>query len=315
MKAESALIDEIREWKQRRQAVILAHNYQRPEVQDLADFVGDSLGLSRAAARTQAERIVFCGVHFMAETAAILCPSKKVLLPDLGVGCTLAATIHVDALRTWKAQYPGAVVVSYVNTTAAIKAESDYCCTSSNAVQVIQAIPADRPILFLPDQFLGQYVERVSGRSLILWPGGCHVHARLRDDLIRAALERHPQAEVLLHPESPCASACACVLTGDLETDSRMHVLSTEGMIQRARESTAREFLVATETGIIHRLRRENPGKTFLAVSEAAVCEYMKIITLEKVLHSLREDVFEVTVAEPLATAARRAVERMVAIA
>ena len=242
--------DEVKALARERDAVILAHNYQVPEVQDVADYVGDSLGLSREAAATDAEAIVFCGVHFMAETAAILSPDKTVLIPDLDAGCSLAASITADQLREWKADNPDAVVVSYVNTTAEVKAETDYCCTSGNARAVIEAIPADRDILFLPDMYLGIWLERVTGRKLNIWMGECHVHAGIRPADIERWQDEAPDAELLVHPECGCASQCMAFGNG------RTHILSTEGMINFAKESPKSRFLVATETGIIHRLEQ-----------------------------------------------------------
>jgi len=300
--------DEVKALSRERDAVILAHNYQVPEVQDVADYVGDSLGLSREAAATDAEAIVFCGVHFMAETAAILSPDKTVLIPDLDAGCSLAASITADQLREWKADNPGAVVVSYVNTTAEVKAETDYCCTSGNAKAVIEAIPADREILFLPDMYLGIWLERVTGRKLNIWMGECHVHAGIRPADIERWQADAPDAELLVHPECGCASQCMAFGNG------RTHILSTEGMINFAKESPKNRFLVATETGIIHRLNKEAPGKRFEAVSERAICKYMKMITLEKLRDSLRDWKHVVTVEPEIAERARGAIERMVAI-
>jgi quinolinate synthase len=311
--ADAALAEEIRELKRARRAVILAHNYQVEPVQEVADFVGDSLALSRRAAATDADVIVFCGVHFMAETAAILSPGRTVLLPDLEAGCSLAATIDADQLRAWKAEHPGAVVVAYVNTTAAVKAESDYCCTSGNARQVIEAIPPDREILFLPDMFLGSYLERVTGRRLHVWPGECHVHAGIGPAEVAAAVSAHPGAELLIHPECGCVTSCMYLsAVGDVPV--RTQILSTEGMVRHARSSPADAFVVATEIGILPRMRREAPGKRFFPLSEAAVCQYMKRITLEKVRDSLRDGRHVVTVPEEIARAARLAIERMVAI-
>ena len=306
--ATSPMQEEVRALARERGAVILAHNYQVPEIQDLADYVGDSLGLSRQAAASDAEAIVFCGVHFMAETAAILCPDKTVLIPDLDAGCSLAASITGDQLREWKAQNPGAVVVSYVNTTAEVKAETDYCCTSGNARAVIEAIPEDREILFLPDLYLGLWLERVTGRRLRIWMGECHVHAGIRPADIERWQEEAPDAELLVHPECGCASQCMAFGNG------RTHILSTEGMINFAKASPKSRFLVATETGILHRLNKEAPGKTFEAVSERAICKYMKMITLEKLRDSLRDWNYVVTVPEEIAARARLAIERMVAI-
>jgi quinolinate synthase len=308
---------EIRRLRAERKAVILAHNYQVPEVQDVADFTGDSLGLARAAARTDAEVIVFCGVHFMAETASILCPDKTVLLPDLEAGCSLAATITAEELRRWKAEHPGAVVVSYVNTTAEVKAESDYCCTSANAVKVVQAIPPDREILFLPDLYLGDYVARVTGRKNIhVWPGECHVHAGIRPAHFEEALRLHPDAgEIFIHPECGCTTNCIAFAQDTPELQDRIHILSTSGMIRRSAASAAQKFIVATETGILYPLQKGSPNKTFIPLKADAVCEYMKRITLEKVLRSLQELVFQVKVVESVAARARTAIERMLELA
>jgi quinolinate synthase len=303
-----SLHDEIRALAQERDAVIIAHNYQRPEVQDVADYVGDSLGLSRWAAASDAEVVVFCGVHFMAETAAILSPEKTVLLPDLGAGCSLAASITAEQLREWKSQHPGAVVVSYVNTTADVKAETDYCCTSGNAQQVIEAIPRDREVLFLPDMYLGLWLERVTGRHLTIWMGECHVHAGIRPADIERWEREAPDAELLVHPECGCASQAMAFGT------ERTQILSTEKMIDYAKRSEKRRFLVATETGILHRLAKEAPGKTFEPVRDDAVCRYMKVTTLEKVRDSLRELQHRITVDPDTAAKARLSIERMVSI-
>lgn len=316
MKTSSpSLTDEILRLKAERKAVILAHSYERPEIQDIADFVGDSLGLSREAARTDAEVIVFCGVHFMAETAKILSPRKKVLLPDLDAGCSLAATITAEQLRAWKAEHPGAIVVSYVNTTADVKAETDFCCTSSNAVKVVQSIPPEQEILFCPDMFLGAWVKKSTGRRNIrIWAGECHVHAGIRPSDIAARRAEHPDAEFLMHPECGCVSSILYMKDdpGSCATDAK--ILSTEGMVRYAQSSPAREFVIATETGILHRLKKFNPDKHFHPVSERAVCQFMKKITLEKVLRSLERDIFEIVVPEETARKARLAIERMIAI-
>ena len=311
----TALQNEIRQLAKKRNAVILAHNYERPEVQDVADFVGDSLGLSREAARTDAQIIVFCGVHFMAETAAVLSPQKMVLLPDLAAGCSLAATIDGDQLRAWKAEHPGAVVVSYVNTTADVKAETDYCCTSGNAVEIVNSIPAEKEILFLPDMFLGAHVRRVTGRqNMHVWMGECHVHAGIDPEHIEKQRARHPGAEFLIHPECGCAtSAVEAVSAGAVDPEG-VQILSTEGMINRPRISDAEDFIVATEVGILHRLRRENPTKNFHPASELAVCAYMKVTTLPKVLNSLERLEDHITVDPDIAARARTAIERMIAI-
>src|SRR5689334_20686266 len=302
------LSGEVRALAEERDAVILAHNYQVAEIQDVADYTGDSLGLSRRAAADEATTIAFCGVHFMAETAAILSPERTVLIPDLDAGCSLAASITAEQLREWKQEHPGAVVVSYVNTTAEVKAESDYCCTSGNAKAVIEAIPPDREILFLPDMFLGIWLERVTGRKLTIWLGECHVHAGIRPADIERWQDEAPDAELLVHPECGCASQCMAF------GNDRTHILSTEGMINFAKSSPKNRFLVATETGIIHRLNKEAPGKRFEAVSERAICKYMKMITLEKLRDSLRDWKHEVTVDPETASRAYGAIERMVAI-
>jgi quinolinate synthase len=303
-----SLQDEVRALARERDAVILAHNYQLPEVQDAADYVGDSLGLARQAAATDASVILFCGVHFMAETAAVLSPEKTVLIPDRKAGCSLAASIDAAQLRQWKADHPGAVVVSYVNTTAEVKAESDYCCTSGNARAVIEAIPPDREILFLPDLYLGLWLERVTGRKLQIWLGECHVHAGIRPADIERWQEAAPDAELLVHPECGCASQAMAF------ANDRTRILSTEGMVRFARSSPKQRFVVATETGILHRLAREVPGKTFEAAQEAAVCRFMKMTTLEKARDSLRNLEHVVSVEPGTARRARGALERMVAI-
>ena len=297
-----------------RNAVILAHNYQEPAVQDLADFVGDSLGLSQQAAATDAAVIVFCGVHFMAETAAILSPDKVVLLPDLEAGCSLAGTITAEQLREWRAQHPGAVVVSYVNTSAEVKAESDYCCTSSNAEAVIRSIPEDREILFCPDMFLGAHLERVTGRKLHIWMGECHVHAGIDPEHLDSMRAAHPDAELLIHPECGCTSSTLYrVSSGDFDGPATI-VASTEGMVRRAAASPAATFIVATEVGILHRMEKMAPGKRFLAASEDAVCQYMKRITPEKVALALEQMAPRITVDATVARRARTAIDRMLAI-
>lgn len=295
----------IAELKRKRNAVILAHNYELPEVQDIADFLGDSLMLSQKAAGTDADVIVFCGVHFMAETAAILAPQKTVLIPDLKAGCSLAATITADGLRQWKREHPGVVVVTYVNSTAEVKAESDYCCTSSNAVKVVQSIPAHKEILFAPDMYLGDWVRRQTGRKIHLWPGSCHVHHMIKTDEIRELKLEHPRAKVIIHPECGCTSSTLPFAD---------KVLSTEGMVRFAKEDPGQEFIVGTETGILSRMEKESPNKTFYPANARAVCEFMKMITLEKVLWSLEDLKYEVKVPKAVADKARLAIERMVAI-
>ncbi|MEW6758367.1 MAG: quinolinate synthase NadA [Acidobacteriota bacterium] len=312
---ETALQEKIRDWARRRKALILAHNYQIGPVQDVADYVGDSLGLSRQAAQTEAEVIVFCGVHFMAETASILCPDKTVLIPDLEAGCSLSDTLTAAQLAAWKRRYPDAVVVTYVNTSAAVKALSDYCCTSSNAVKVVESIPADREILFGPDMFLGAYVSRVTGRkNLHLWAGECHVHAAVRPEDVERARKEHPGSDFLIHPECGCVTSCMVYLKDRDVAEQDAHIFSTEGMVDHVVRSPKREFVVATETGILHRMRKEAPGKAFYPVSDEMECKYMKRITLEKLLASLEDLVFEVKVPEDVASRARLPIERMVAI-
>lgn len=309
------LVREILRLKHERNAVILAHNYEVGDIQDAADFVGDSLSLSQQAAQTDADVIVFCGVHFMAETAAILSPDKRVLIPDLGAGCSLASSIDGDQLRAWKAQHPDAAVVSYVNTTADVKAESDYCCTSANAVQVVQAIPADKPVLFLPDMFLGNHVRKVTGRkNILVWAGECHVHAAVRPIDIMTAREAHEDAEFLVHPECGCTTPAMYYASDDEGAMHNAHILSTGGMLRYAQESPAKEFVVATETGILHALKKHNPSKTFYPVADSMVCPFMKMITLEKLYRSLRDDVYEVTVPRHIAERARVPIERMLTI-
>jgi quinolinate synthetase A subunit len=313
--SDDELAEGISRLRDARNAVILAHNYQVPAVQDIADFVGDSLELARQAAGTTADVIVLCGVHFMAETAALLCLDRRVLIPDLEAGCSLAQSVTAGDVRAWRAVHPGGVVVSYVNTDASVKAESDFCCTSANAVDVVRAIEPDREILFLPDQFLGMYIETRCRRTLDLWMGECHVHAAIRPEDVDAQLDANPGAHLLLHPECGCASQCLWRLSvGDLPAD-RTEVLSTSGMVRHARSCDAPVDLVGTEVGVLHRLRKENGVKQFIPVRDDAICAYMKTITLAKVYRSLRDDVYPVTIAEPTATGARRALERMLEIA
>jgi len=317
--AETTLLaKEVRALAEERNAVILAHNYQVPEVQDVAHFVGDSLGLSRQAAETGADVIAFCGVHFMAETASILSPGKTVLLPDLDAGCSLADSITADQLREWKAKHPGAVVVMYVNTTAEVKAETDYCCTSANAVEVVEHIlrshGEDTEILFGPDMWLGAYVERTIGRRLHVWDGECHVHAGIRPADINAIRADHPDAEFMIHPECGCTTqVMEYVASGDVDP-ARTHMLSTGGMLRFARGSEAETFIVATETGMLHPLAKENPGKEFIPANRAAACRYMKMITLPKLRDALRDLKPVVRVDPELAERARVPIDRMVAI-
>ena len=287
------LQEEVRALAAERGAVVLAHNYQLPEIQDVADVVGDSLGLSRQAAAADAEVIAFCGVHFMAETASILSPQKTVLLPDLDAGCSLADSITAEQLRDWKAKHPGAIVVMYVNTTAEVKAETDYCVTSSNAVQVVEHIRRQHgegvEILFGPDMWLGAYVERTIGRRMQVWDGECHVHAGIRPADITAVRSAHPDAEFMIHPECGCTTqVMEYVASGDVDPQ-RTHMLSTGGMLNFARSSEADTFIVATETGMLHPLAKENPSKRFVPANPAAACRYMKMITLPKLRDALRD--------------------------
>jgi quinolinate synthase len=306
---------EIRRLARARNAVVLAHNYQRPEVQDVADFVGDSLGLSRQAASTSAEVIIFCGVHFMAETAAILSPQKRVLLPDLRAGCSLAATITAEDVRQWKAQFPGYIAVGYVNTTAEVKAELDYCCTSGNALDVIDAIPEDQGILFLPDFFLGSHMRRMRpDRRIEVWMGECHVHKGIRPDVLNEARAAYPEAEVLVHPECGCAGQLIYSMgLGEINPEG-LHIKSTEGMIRAVTERPASQFIVATETGIMHRMRQVAPSKQFIPADPEAVCAFMKAITLPGVRDSLALDRYHITVPPDIAKRARGAIDRMVAL-
>ncbi|MDA2804323.1 quinolinate synthase NadA [Nocardiopsis suaedae] len=306
---------EVRRLADERGAVILAHNYQRPEIQDVADHTGDSLALSRLAADVEADTIVFCGVHFMAETAKILAPEKTVLLPEPKAGCSLADTITAEDVRAWKAEHPGAVVVAYVNTTAAVKAETDICCTSSNAADVIRSVPEDTEILFLPDQFLGAHVKRVTGRENIhVWMGECHVHAGIDGAALRERAAAEPDAELYVHPECGCATSALYLVGEGTVPQERVKVLSTGGMLAAAETTTADKVLIATETGMLHQLRAANPDTSFEPVNPRAECHYMKMITGEKLLESLRTGSGEIRVDTATADRARRSVERMIAI-
>ncbi len=297
-------------------AILLAHHYQRPEVQEVADAVADSLRLSQTAAKTNADVIVFCGVHFMAETASILCPDKVVLLPDLRAGCSLAAAVTPEELLEWKAKLPGAVVVSYINTSAAVKAESDYCCTSANAAKVVGAIPADRTILFLPDKFLASVVARQTRRSnIVAYPGYCHVHKTIRPEQVEQLLEDHPDIELLLHPECGCVSSCMAKAMDGTLPQERTFFLSTEGMLRHIGESPAAEFAVGTELGILHQLGKKYPEKTFYPVNSNAVCAFMKTITLDRVIRSLETMTPQVLVPADIARRAKRSIDRMLELA
>jgi quinolinate synthase len=317
---------EVRALAAERDAVILAHNYQVPEVQDVAHYVGDSLGLSRQAALAEGETIVFCGVHFMAETASILCPQKTVLIPDLDAGCSLAASIDAEQLASWRATYPDGVVVMYVNTTAEVKALTDYCCTSANAVDVVRHIyethGAETEILFGPDMWLGSYVEKELGKRMHVWDGECHVHAGIRPSDIDATRAAHPGADFLIHPECGCSTAVMeYVAAGDVSSEG-VHMLSTGGMLKYAEDAERavaegggrREAVVATETGMLHPLQMAAPDIDFIPANAEASCIYMKMITLPKLRDALREMQFEVRVPEDIAAKARVPIDRMVAI-
>ena len=307
--------EEVRRLAEQRGAVLLAHNYQVPEIQDIADHTGDSLALSRIAAASDADTIVFCGVHFMAETAKILSPDKTVLIPDARAGCSLADSIDADQLRAWKAEHPGAVVVSYVNTTADVKAETDICCTSSNAVEVVASIPADREVLFLPDMFLGAHVKRETGRdNLHIWAGECHVHAGINGAELTERAAANPDADLFIHPECGCATSALYLAGAGAVPSERVKILSTGGMLDAAREVKSTSVLVATEIGMLHQLRKAAPGVDFRAVNERASCKYMKMITPAALLRCLREGVDEVHVDPAVAARARGAVQRMVEI-
>ncbi len=297
-----SLEDRILKLKQEKNAVILVHNYQLGEIQDIADFVGDSLELSQKAAKTKSDVIVFCGVHFMAETASILCPDMTVLLPDMHAGCPMANMITAEQLRQKKKELPGATVVCYINTTAEVKAESDICCTSANAVKVVESL-ANNEILFIPDQYLGHYVSTKTNKKIHLWPGYCPTHTRIRPEHITRLRQEYPEAKVVVHPE--CRPEVIALAD---------EVLSTGGMIRYARSEDVNDIIVGTEMGIIHRLRKENPGKKFIPISEQAVCPNMKLITLEKVLWSLEETTYEIKVPEEIRLKAKAAVDKMIAI-
>ena len=305
----------VRRLAAQRDAVILAHNYQRPEIQEVADHVGDSLALARLAAASSASVIVLCGVYFMAETAKILSPHRTVLIPEAGAGCSLADSITADELRAWKAEHPGAAVVAYVNTSAEVKALSDVCCTSANAAEIVSSIPESQEVLFLPDQVLGAYVRRVTGRSnLHVWAGECHVHAGISPGALRDMAAARPEAELFVHPECGCGtSALWQAGTGDLPS-SRTRILSTGGMLSAARSTRASAVLVATETGMLHQLRKANPAVSWEPVNPHATCQFMKMITAESLERCLRTGSAEVSVDPDVAARARRAVEAMIAV-
>ena len=309
------LKDSIEELKKEKDVVILAHNYQIPEVQDVADYVGDSLGLARQAAKTNHKTILFCGVHFMAETAAIISPNKTVLIPDANAGCSLSDSINLEQLKKWKYEHPNAITVGYVNTTAEIKSELDYCCTSSNAVNVVKAIPDEKEILFLPDMFLGSYVAKMTGRkNMLIWAGECHVHAGITPEHVKEKLNSLTNAEFLIHPECSCTTPMMYDVANGSYNSNQVQILSTEGMMNHVKNSKSNEFVVATETGILYRMKQQNPTKKFIPASEKAECEYMKMITLEKVYNSLLNETTVVTVKKETADKARLAIERMLEI-
>ena len=306
---------EVRRLKEEKNALILAHNYQLSEIQDIADHTGDSLALSRIAAETDADVIVFCGVHFMAETAKILSPEKTVLIPDAAAGCSLADSLTADELREWKAEHPGAVVVSYVNTTADVKALTDICCTSSNAVDVVASLPEDQEVLFGPDQFLSAHVRRETGRDNIhVWAGECHVHAGISGQELSQQAHDNPTADLFIHPECGCANSAIYLAGEGIVEPERVKMLSTGDMITQAKTTSQSTVLVATEVGMLHQLRQAAPGVDFRAVNDRAACTYMKMITPAALLRCLALGEDEVTVDEETAAAARRSVERMIAI-
>lgn len=302
----NTLQEEIQALKRQRNAVILAHNYQIGDIQDVADFTGDSLKLAQEAKRTNADVIVFCGVHFMAETASIICPNKKVLIPDPEAGCSLADMVLPEDIRAWKEAHPNGVVVCYINTSAAVKAECDYCCTSSNAEKVVRHIPEDKEILFIPDFFLGTYVKNRTGRkNITLWKGYCPTHVMIQYEEIQRLKQDHPKAEFIMHPECGCTTK---------SMDLADQVLSTEGMVKYVNESSAKEFIIATEVGILHRMQKDNPGKLFIPANAQSICSYMKMNTMEKVAESLENLQYEVKVPENIAKRAYLCIERMLEI-
>jgi len=302
------LVQKIKELKEKKNAIILAHYYTRPEIQDVADYLGDSLGLAREAEKTDADIIVFCGVHFMAETASVVSPEKKVLIPAQKAGCSLAEGITPEELREWKAKNPGAVVVTYVNTTAAIKAESDYCCTSSNALKIVESIPEDKKVLFLPDKNLGGYIKKMTGRNMEIWQGDCCVHERIGTQMIIDKLAEYPDADVLIHPESNCSHDDLIL------SHPQTYMYSTAGIISHAKESSKKNFIIATENETIHKLKKDNPDKNFIPVSETTLCGSMKRVTIEKLYEALEKEQYEVKVPAELAKKALLPIKRMLEI-
>lgn len=307
MYSNQDLINKIKDLKKKKNAVILAHYYTNPEIQDIADFLGDSLGLSRQAAKTKADIIVFCGVNFMAETASIISPDKKVLIPDINASCSLAKSINLAQLKQWKKENPGSVVVTYVNTFADIKAESDYCCTSANAAKIVGSIDKDKKILFLPDKNLGKFAKLKTNRDIKIWQGTCHVHVEIDDAIVKKAILKHPEADILIHPE--------CNVSIDfIKNHKNIFLYSTAGMIKHAKQSSKKNFIIATETGMIYALKKRFPCKNFYAVSENAICEYMKYNNLKKVYNSLKNEEYEVKVENSLAQKASKPIEKMLKI-
>ncbi len=302
------LIEKIERLKKEKNAIILAHYYTHPEIQDVADYLGDSLGLARKAAETDADIIVFCGVHFMAETASVVSPEKKVLIPALNAGCSLAEGITPNELIDWKRQYPNAVVVTYVNTTADIKAVSDYCCTSSNALKVIESIPKEKKILFCPDKNLGGYLKKVTGRDIEIWEGDCCVHERITTEMVIEMHEKYPNADILIHPESKCSH------DNKILEMPQTYMYSTAGIIKHAKESDKKNFIIATENGTIHKLKLDNPNKNFIPISSRTLCGSMKRVTMEKLYLALKNEQYEVKVPEKLAQKAMLPIQRMLEI-
>lgn len=303
-----SIVEKIKELKKKKNAISLAHYYTRPEIQDIADYLGDSLGLAREAEKTNADIIVFCGVHFMAETASVISPNKKVLIPAQHAGCSLAEGITADQLRDWKAKFPDSIVVSYVNTTAAIKAESDYCCTSSNALKIVESIPVDKKILFLPDKNLGGYIKKMTGRDMEIWEGDCCVHERIGTQMVIDKLAQYPDADVLIHPESNCSHDDLIL------KHPQTYMYSTAGIISHAKESKKKDFIIATENETIHKLKKDNPDKNFIAIDERTLCGSMKKVTLEKLYEALDKEQFEVKVLDELAKKALLPIKRMLEI-
>lgn len=299
------IIEEIARLKKEKNAIVLAHYYSDPDIQDIADFLGDSLELSRKAASTQADVIVFCGVHFMAETAAILSPSKKVLIPVLGAGCSLADGVSVGELRSWKKLHPRGVVVSYVNTTAETKSETDICCTSANALKVVRSIPEDREILFVPDQHLGSYIAKATGRKMEVWNGNCIVHHLITTKVVLDMMKQYPDADVLIHPESSCSS------DERILSNPSCFIYSTSGIMKHARESLKKRFLIATESGALHKLRKDNPDKEFIPIDSQTICKSMKMTTLQSLYEALAQEQYVVSVESSIARRAIIPVKRM----